>query len=308
MEVLTERTNRLVLDDDNDDDYDYAVDDEEENTEEEARVSLKKKRLSLLSRSTTAGDTTANPHPDKKTKKTLLSRRRRRSSARFLQLHDRHHEDEDDNNDHENHMTSGMADSSSLLLPFPSTQDLGLVYQNAIRMTAENKITASNSWNLNLIDHMDRFLGKPTTGSPGTLGTTTAPMTTMMMEDTLGPLTGVNFTKASCTLDASVKIYSYRVDDVHLTSYKVLANLNRTTTDQDHQDGGKKKEKGNSGPTTTTTTDGDEEEPAREQRRGGAKNNHDSTLETNLGTSSIGRRHCHTHLPTPTYFFIVHLP
>ena len=36
----------------------------------------------------------------------------------------------------------------------------------------------------------------------------------------------VNFTKASCTLDASVKIYSYRVDDVHLTSYKVLANLN----------------------------------------------------------------------------------
>lgn len=38
----------------------------------------------------------------------------------------------------------------------------------------------------------------------------------------------VNFSKASCTLDASVKIYSYRVDYVHLTSYKVLANLNRT--------------------------------------------------------------------------------
>lgn len=38
----------------------------------------------------------------------------------------------------------------------------------------------------------------------------------------------VNFTKASCTLDASVKIYSYRVDDVHLSSYRVLANLNRT--------------------------------------------------------------------------------
>ena len=35
----------------------------------------------------------------------------------------------------------------------------------------------------------------------------------------------VIFTKASCTLDASVKsFYSYRVDDVHLTSYKVLAN------------------------------------------------------------------------------------
>jgi len=53
----------------------------------------------------------------------------------------------------------------------------------------------------------------------------------------------VNFQKASCTLDASVKIYSYRVDDVHLSSYKVLANLNRTDNDEDEdgEGGGKKK-------------------------------------------------------------------
>jgi hypothetical protein len=33
---------------------------------------------------------------------------------------------------------------------------------------------------------------------------------------------------ASCTLDASVKIYSYRVDSVHHETYRVLGGLNRT--------------------------------------------------------------------------------
>lgn len=33
---------------------------------------------------------------------------------------------------------------------------------------------------------------------------------------------------ASCTLDASVKIYSCRVDSVHSDTYKVLGGLNRT--------------------------------------------------------------------------------
>ncbi|RHY81369.1 hypothetical protein DYB31_008122 [Aphanomyces astaci] len=36
-----------------------------------------------------------------------------------------------------------------------------------------------------------------------------------------------NFQKASCTLDASVKIYSYRVDDTWNSSFKVLENLTR---------------------------------------------------------------------------------
>ena len=42
----------------------------------------------------------------------------------------------------------------------------------------------------------------------------------------------------SCTLDASVKIYSYRVDDVHASSYKVLANLNRTEGGDSSDEGG----------------------------------------------------------------------
>jgi condensin complex subunit 2 len=38
---------------------------------------------------------------------------------------------------------------------------------------------------------------------------------------------GVNFQKASCTIDASIKIYSNRVDDTWSTSYRILENLNR---------------------------------------------------------------------------------
>jgi Condensin complex subunit 2 len=73
------------------------------------------------------------------------------------------------------------------------------MYQRALRMHAENRINAQNSWQLPLIDSLSSI-----------------PETTQS-----------NFAQASCTIDASIKIYSYRVDDVHLTSYKVLANLNR---------------------------------------------------------------------------------
>ncbi len=38
----------------------------------------------------------------------------------------------------------------------------------------------------------------------------------------------VNFQKASCTLDASIKIYSYRVDETIACTYRVLENLSRT--------------------------------------------------------------------------------
>jgi condensin complex subunit 2 len=38
---------------------------------------------------------------------------------------------------------------------------------------------------------------------------------------------GVNFQKASCTLDASVKIYSHRVDDTHASGHRILESLSR---------------------------------------------------------------------------------
>ena len=44
---------------------------------------------------------------------------------------------------------------------------------------------------------------------------------------------GTNFQVASCTLDAGVKIYSYRVDSVHKDTYKVLGSLGRVVDNKE---------------------------------------------------------------------------
>ena len=163
-------------------------------------------------------------------------RRRRRSSARFLRLTGRLMEEE------------GEEENEDEIEPVESEQHLGDMYKKAIRMNAENRINATNSWNLRLIENIDKFLGEEQDADAPKSSRSNSP-DLVDEEETGGPLADatngsgisknrsknnpekrVNFTKASCTLDASVKIYSYRVDDVHLTSYKVLANLNRTDT------------------------------------------------------------------------------
>lgn len=213
-------------------------DDDDEEEVVESRVSLKDRRVT----------------------KSQPCRRRRRSSARFLQLHD-------DDNDMGNDNKYGGAD-----VPH---DNLGEVYQNAIRMNAENRINASNSWNLTLIDHMDRFLM-----SSGRLSSAA-------LEDTLGPVTGVNFTKASCTLDASVKIYSYRVDDVHLTSYKVLANLNRTDASGTTTSTTNAAANSTTAKQSKTASEGDSLHDSRHERR--AARNNTETLETNTGKQLAAR-------------------
>eukprot|EP00970_Alexandrium_tamarense_P006606 scaffold1131_cov97-Alexandrium_tamarense.AAC.1 len=88
-------------------------------------------------------------------------------------------------------------------------------------MNAENKINAGNSWGLKLIENMDKFIEED--GASSSPRASTSPAASLALarkmksKDDKGR---VNFTKASCTLDASVKIYSYRVDDVHLSSYR----------------------------------------------------------------------------------------
>lgn len=51
----------------------------------------------------------------------------------------------------------------------------------------------------------------------------------------------VNFQKASCTLDASVKIYSHRVDDTWSSSFRILENLSRGNNymEEETEDGAK---------------------------------------------------------------------
>eukprot|EP01084_Bolivina_argentea_P170376 295252_1 len=95
---------------------------------------------------------------------------------------------------------------------------LAEMYSEIIKLSSQNKINAKNSWSLDLINHMDRMI----------LGGNGA-----------GLLRGrVNFQKASCTLDASIKIYSYRVDETIASTYRVLENLSRTDASGDLMEDG----------------------------------------------------------------------
>ena len=87
------------------------------------------------------------------------------------------------------------------------------------------KINSKNSWQLPLIDHMERIISgdanrgaktaKPALTVAG--GAAPAPPAAPVADGGLlasADAALLNFARASCTLDASVRIWSCRVDDV----------------------------------------------------------------------------------------------
>jgi len=78
------------------------------------------------------------------------------------------------------------------------------ICRNCIKLAAECKINAQNSFSLQLIEHMEDLVKDSDDGE-------------------------TNFQHASFTLDAGVQIYSYRVDAVHTDAFKTLQGLNRTS-------------------------------------------------------------------------------
>jgi condensin complex subunit 2 len=218
------------------------------------------------------------------TKNLLQQRRRRRSSARFLQLSNTTKNMEDDDNEDDDEVGHGMM-ATSHNRTYSTLQEM---YQTVIRMNAENKINTTNTWNLHIIDQMGTLLslndGKTNTRTenisqgndkefhPETNTDSNGSSTSNKNENTR-----VNFTKASCTLDASVKIYSYRVDDVHLTSYKVLANLNRTQNNKNEDKQSKQIEE------NIDRSNNDDKGEGKSQSKEQTRSTSGSTLETNIG-------------------------
>ena len=82
------------------------------------------------------------------------------------------------------------------------------MYKDCITMATENKVNEKNSWSLDFIDHMGYMLELDGNAAADATG-------------------GLNFQMASTTLDAGVKIFSYRVDSVFTNAYKLLSGLNR---------------------------------------------------------------------------------
>ncbi|XP_020265059.1 condensin complex subunit 2-like isoform X2 [Asparagus officinalis] len=100
--------------------------------------------------------------------------------------------------------------------PFLASDQIMDLFQNCIKLASENKINQKNTWELGLIDHLSEIV--------------------RVRDDTEDNET--NFQKASCTLEAGVKIYSLRVDSVHSEAYKVLGGINRAGREEDGENAG----------------------------------------------------------------------
>lgn len=120
-------------------------------------------------------------------------------------------------------------------------------FEEWMKMATDNKINATNSWNFALIDYFHDM--------------------SLLKEGD-----GVNFQKASCTLDGCVKIYTSRVDSVATETGKLLSGL---------ADSGNKKSKGDG-----EGIDGeDEEEEGEDGVKKRAKKKTSKTAEATLATS-----------------------
>ena len=102
-------------------------------------------------------------------------------------------------------------------------------FEEWMKMATDNKINATNSWNFALIDYFHDM--------------------SLLKEGD-----GVNFQKASCTLDGCVKIYTSRVDSVATETGKLLSGLadsgnkkSRRDEDEGEQEEGAEDEEGEDG-------------------------------------------------------------
>ncbi|KZF26869.1 barren [Xylona heveae TC161] len=108
-----------------------------------------------------------------------------------------------------------MVVGSEVLTP-PKRMPILANFEEWMKMATDNKINANNSWNFALIDYFHDM--------------------SLLREGD-----GVNFQKASCTLDGCVKIYTSRVDSVATETGKLLSGLadsgNKKRKDAEEADG-----------------------------------------------------------------------
>ena len=116
--------------------------------------------------------------------------------------------------------SAGVATSS----PAPETPggvsgytaaQLAAHYNDCMKLSAENKISVKNAFQLKLIDYMDEMLKKKG-GRRGAAGAAASAAGANPLD---------NFQASSCALDASTKIYAHRVDCVHNETMKLASGV-----------------------------------------------------------------------------------
>ncbi|RAL06267.1 condensin subunit BRN1 [Aspergillus ibericus CBS 121593] len=126
-------------------------------------------------------------------------------------------------------------------------------FEEWMKMATDNKINANNSWNFALIDYFHDM--------------------SLLKEGD-----GVNFQKASCTLDGCVKIYTSRVDSVATETGKLLSGL------ADSRDK-RARETGAEGEDAEDDEDGDEGAARKSRRK--AQRTHEATLAPSFASLQL---------------------
>ena len=115
-------------------------------------------------------------------------------------------------------------------------------FEEWMKMATDNKINANNSWNFALIDYFHDM--------------------SLLKEGD-----GVNFQKASCTLDGCVKIYVGRVESVGVEAGRLLSGLASSNSDDEPK---KKKRRGDDdeeGEEAEEGSEGEDEEGGKKKEK-----------------------------------------
>jgi len=134
-----------------------------------------------------------------------------------------------------------------------TSEQLSEHYQNCIKLSSENKISTKNAFNLQLIDHMATMIKKK--------------------ESDMN-----NFQVAAGTLDASTKIYAFRVDAVYGDTLKIASGLGQTAKQNDEVNPGE-------GDENDPENDNDENDPEKKKNKKRFKKS--ATIEKNLKNISV---------------------
>ncbi|PYH96988.1 barren [Aspergillus ellipticus CBS 707.79] len=127
-------------------------------------------------------------------------------------------------------------------------------FEEWMKMATDNKINANNSWNFALIDYFHDM--------------------SLLKEGD-----GVNFQKASCTLDGCVKIYTSRVDSVATETGKLLSGLADSRDKRAREAGAEGEE--------AEDYDDDGEEGATRKSRRKAQRSHEATLAPSFASLQL---------------------
>ena len=131
-------------------------------------------------------------------------------------------------------------------------------FEEWMKMATDNKINAANSWNFALIDYFHDM--------------------SLLKEGD-----GVNFQKASCTLDGCVKIYTSRVDSVATETGRLLSGLADGSASE-----GKRKVKGDGDENDDEDEDGEDGEEGEDgegkKKRKKPARSHEATLAPSFAT------------------------